>query len=444
LVNDLSWKGDDAVTPSKIRIALSLICALLAVALVPVLAPQPVSASGGGPVGGTFTIANDVADEIQPAVAYNPDRQEYLVVWHRDVGYADIRARRVSKQGTPLGNVFVVDGGEFRELRYPDVAYSPDDQEYLVVWQETSQTPPNPTTVRARRVSGTGNPMASSFDIFGTDPSQAPAVAYATTSQMFLVVWEWFDFTGNSIAARTYDPDVGPGTTHYVYEDTTGAGAYQPDVAYCRTRNEHLVVWRQDSAGIDSDIHARRVPGNGAPLPGTLFVSTLGHDEQRPAVAALPLVNNQGNYLVSWELDIGTSMNVMARSVEIASDGSASMGVQWPLAATDEDEVKPAVGASESRGQYLVTWQQQVFHDIPGGGGWVNDPIVGRPLASDGTPQGSTFTEIGEYDAGWSAVAAGGVGNYLVAFEDTPSGGSVNVYGHMWGDRIYLPLVMRQ
>jgi hypothetical protein len=170
----------------------------------------------------------------------------------------------------------------------------------------------------------------------------------------------------------------------------------------------------------------------------------LGHDEQRPAVAALPLVNNQGNYLVSWELDIGTSMNVMARSVEIASDGSASMGVQWPLAATDEDEVKPAVGASESRGQYLVTWQQQVFHDIPGGGGWVNDPIVGRSLASDGTPQGSTFTEIGEYDAGWSAVAAGGVGNYLVAFEDTPSGGSVNVYGHMWGDRIYLPLVMRQ
>ena len=430
------------MTLSKNSIALNLICAVLAATLASVSVPLPVAAAGGGPVGGTFTIADDGADEIKPAVAYNPDREEYLVVWHRDVGYADIRARRISRDGTPLGNVFIVDGGEFRELRYPDVAYSPDDQEYLVVWQETSQTPPNPTNVRARRVSGTGSPMASSFDIFGTDPSQAPAVAYATTSQLFLVVWEWFDFTGNSLAARTYDPGGALGTTRYVYEDTTGAGAFQSDVAYCRTRNEHLVVWRQDSAGIDSDIHARRVSGNGEPLAGSIFVSTLGHSEQRPAVAALPLVNNQGNYAVSWELDLGTSINIMGTSVEIASDGTPSTGILRLLAATDEDEVKPAVGASQSREQYLVTWQQEVAHGE--GYVWLSDAVVGRALASDGTPQGNTFKEIGGSDAGWSAVVGGGLGSYLVAFEDTPSGGSVNIYGHMWGNRVYLPVVMRR
>jgi len=202
------------------------------------------------------------------------------------------------------------------------------------------------------------------------------------------------------------------------------------------------VVRAQDSAGIDSDIHARRVSGNGEPLAGSIFVSTLGHSEQRPAVAALPLVNNQGNYAVSWELDLGTSINIMGTSVEIASDGTPSTGILRLLAATDEDEVKPAVGASQSREQYLVTWQQEVAHGE--GYVWLSDAVVGRALASDGTPQGNTFKEIGGSDAGWSAVVGGGLGSYLVAFEDTPSGGSVNIYGHMWGNRVYLPVVMRR
>jgi hypothetical protein len=257
---------------------------------------------------------------------------------------------------------------------------------------------------------------------------------------MFLVVWEWFDFTGNSIAGRTYDPGVGRGTTRYVYEDTTGAGGFQPDLAYCRTRNEHLVVWQQTSAG-DADIDARRVNGGGQPVGSVINVGTLGNEDGKPAVAALPLVNNQGNYLVAWEADFGVERDIEARAVEIASDGTPTVGVYRLVAATEEDEVKPAVGASESREQYLVTWQQEVFHGE--GYGWVSDAVVGRATASDGSLQGSAFGEIGGYDAGWSAVAGGELGSYLVAFEDTPAGGSTNVYGCVWGNRIYLPVVMR-
>jgi len=128
--------------------------------------------------------------------------------------------------------------------------------------------------------------------------------------------------------------------------------------------------------------------------------------------------------------------------VEVVSYGSASLGIYQLIAASDEDEVKPAAGASESREQYLVTWQQEVAHGE--GYVWVSDAVVGRAAASDGTLQGSTFKEIGGYDAGWSAVAGGALGSYLVAFEDTPPMGSISMYGHMWGNRIYLPSVMQK
>ena len=145
---------------------------------------------------------------------------------------------------------------------------------------------------------------------------------------------------------------------------------------------------------------------------------------------------------MAWEADFGTERDIEARAVEIASDGTPTLSIYWPVASTEEDEVKPAVGASASRQQYLVTWQQEVAHGE--GYVWVSDAVVGRVAASDGTLQGSTFKEIGGYDAGWSAAAGGALGNYLVAFEDTVPMGSINVYGHMWGNRIYLPLVMRR
>jgi hypothetical protein len=34
-------------------------------------------------------------------------------------------------------------------------------------------------------------------------------------------------------------------------------------------------------------------------------------------------------------------------------------------------------------------------------------------------------------------------GDFLVAFDDTPDG-SRDVYGHLWGNRVYLPLVLRR
>jgi hypothetical protein len=40
-----------------------------------------------------------------------------------------------------------------------------------------------------------------------------------------------------------------------------------------------------------------------------------------------------------------------------------------------------------------------------------------------------------------SAVTGGPLGDFLVAFDDVTGSG---VYGRLWGNRIYLPLVVRE
>ncbi|MGD2155634.1 MAG: hypothetical protein PVG32_02080, partial [Anaerolineales bacterium] len=73
---------------------------------------------------------------FEPAVAYNSLRDEYLVVWSNTrAGGAtkDIYARRVRGDGTLLSYWTITHNANFHNYE-PDVAYSPLQDEYLVVW----------------------------------------------------------------------------------------------------------------------------------------------------------------------------------------------------------------------------------------------------------------------------------------------------------------------
>jgi len=65
-------------------------------------------------------------------------------------------------------------------------------------------------------------------------------------------------------------------------------------------------------------------------------------------------------------------------------------------------------------------------------------------LALDGAPLHYT-TLVGGVQVFDAAVAAGQACGHLVAFDDnaTPGVFSRGIYGQLWGNRIYLPLVFR-
>jgi hypothetical protein len=71
--------------------------------------------------------------------------------------------------------------------------------------------------------------------------------------------------------------------------------------------------------------------------------------------------------------------------------------------------------------------------------------IQGRTLALDGSLLSDT-TLIGGRQVFDSAVVAGPVGDFLVAFDDNETFGTLSrgIYGRLWGNRLYLPLLIRQ
>ena len=121
-------------------------------------------------------------------------------------------------------------------------------------------------------------------------------------------------------------------------------------------------------------------------------------------------------------------------------DGNGTQHTTQTLADTAWTEHSPAVAGNEGRQQFLVVW---VWIPV------ITPPAVmqvyGRGVAGDGTALGTESVEVGGGQVFKTAIASGGTGDYLIAFDDNELLGISNrgIYGRLWGTRVYLPLVLR-
>lgn len=111
--------------------------------------------------------------------------------WNDRPGNDDIGAQRLDKHGHKIGGTIFISAGPGHERRYPDVAYNTQSQQYMVVWENLQQG--GYKSIRARRLTGTGASLDAN-DIVITGDSNLytpvrPAIAYASTSNRYMVVW---------------------------------------------------------------------------------------------------------------------------------------------------------------------------------------------------------------------------------------------------------------
>ncbi|HQP44276.1 MAG TPA: hypothetical protein PLV66_11410 [Thermoanaerobaculales bacterium] len=154
-------------------------------------------------------------DADYPAVVYNPDVDEYLVVWEADdtvQGMVDneveIFAQRVYSTGILIGsNLRMSDMGGSGDSLYdafePSVAYDDQNFEYCVVWYGDDDSPPL---------------VNDEYEIYGQK-----------------ITWD----------------GVGTGPNDFRISDMGGSGdlaydAYDPSIAYNPAANEYFVVWQGD------------------------------------------------------------------------------------------------------------------------------------------------------------------------------------------------------
>jgi len=413
----------------------------LCFAIVFLLIATPLSVKAGVAILNMITVSYDNSlDETLPAVAYNSQRQEYLVVWYNDrAGNDDIIAQRVSVNGTLIGGKFYISAGVGADRRYPKVAYNSKQDQYLVVW-EHYDTSSGYYDIKCRRVDGSGYVLDASDILIESGsnlhtPSKL-AVSYASTPDRYLVVWEdvWHPIP---IQYTIYGQVITPQGALEGSDFTISAGTDQrqePDLAYNRHANRYLVVWQQ-KAGTLWAVHGQQVKGDGGTYQGDILIAYYSGDCEYPSVASIPNTQTNEKFLVVWQLEYSTSPSIHnIYGIVINEDGSlASSDVKILLSYTDT--TVPSVAGDETSQQYLVAWQNPLAAG--------DNPIYARALSYDGALKGEVANLEGQ-DANYPAVASGPNGDFFTVWQDKPTGATTTgIFGHLWGNRLFMPLTIK-
>ncbi len=207
------------------------------------------------------------------AVAYNNTNNEYLVVWDGNDNEREIFGQRLNAaSGAAVGidDFRISDMGPNGNPNFaalvPSVAYNSTNNEYLVVWSGDDNTAPlvdEEREIFGQRLDATGSDVgANDFRISDMGPNGnpnfaalVPSVAYNSTNNEYLVVWEGddntsplvddeFEIFGQQISATGGEV----GTNDFRLSDMGPNGnasfdAEVPNVAYNSTNNLFLVVW---------------------------------------------------------------------------------------------------------------------------------------------------------------------------------------------------------
>ncbi len=236
----------------------------------------------------------------QPAVTYNGDRDEYLVVWTGDDlqfrfvpnpprfipalvdNELEIFGQRLTANGTEIGvNDFrISDAGPTADpkvdARSPDVAYSSIAKQYTAVWESTEPFgTTNEVQVYGQRLSGTGVTTGvndfliseAARDGQGEPRAVDPEVTASTRASEFLIVW-----TDGSNMAQLFGERrdgsgalIGPSDVSLATkppDDTSGPS----DVAYSAFDNRYIATWTYaDMDQVKSDVIDRRLVAGAAP-----------------------------------------------------------------------------------------------------------------------------------------------------------------------------------
>jgi hypothetical protein len=401
---------------------------------------ESIAASNLGP---EIIISERSSEEYSPAIAYNSVHNQYLVVWENDWGggYHDIYAQRLSGDGRLLSSFSLATGNSQAN---PAVAYDPVNDHYLVVWAYDYYGDGRDWDVYGTFIPWNGPEYGfTAWPICDWPSNQGhPAVAYAGTQKEFLVVWKSeTDAVPGYISARRIAAAGGfPTADGFTVSQGTQIRDF-PDVTYNLHRNEYLVTWDLELSASNIDIYGKRLTGNGDTLTGgdpsvmgEFVIAGWPSFEAAPAVAAC---DKADQYLVAWQSDQAPAENNYAIYARYLN-GDAVPGNVYEIDDTTSPELNVDVDCNLGGDRYLLAWQTRytnLRYGIWARIAWPNESLAPR---FEVQPPGSATNR--EYPA-----VAGGRTGFLVAWEhQRDSGGNRDIHGRLVQYELHLPLVLRQ
>ncbi len=232
------------------------------------------------------------------ALAYGSSPDEFLVVWvNRDAGSTRdmVAGRRVKAGGGfPMGT-FVIAAGSLDNRGNPDVAYNAQRNQYLVVYDDYPKVNEN---IYGKRLSATGIPIAGGEFAIADWPGDEidPAVASCPATDQYLVAWHGIPTPGDGVWARFVSGLGGLGSMVTLDEFPWWSYHYPLDLACGVTELEmedprYLVTW-STSFDLDGTSYAREILTTGSQSDEVQIDRWTG---------AIAVAGGAINHLVAWE-----------------------------------------------------------------------------------------------------------------------------------------------
>jgi hypothetical protein len=401
----------------------------------------------GALMGGEIGLSPAFDDHEDPVLAFGTQQDQWLVVW-RDFrnGNADITGQFVTREGLLSGEPIEICAHGTHQYE-PAVAYNSDDDEFLVVWQDSRS---GNLDIYGQRVdAGSGNLVNGVISITADPDSQLyPALAYNDGDGQYLVVWvDKRDDPGDESNWNIYGLRLNPDGTTFDVSDFVICARQENQsdvaVAYNPVRGQYLVVWLDHSLP-DGGIAGQRVRATDPRIAGFNFDICAENTLQRhPSLAS---GSASGEYLVAWQdnRDGATDMNIYGRRV--SGTGALLGTADIPISTAVGNQWRPHVSYDSATDRYNLFWIDE-RNSAP------NPDIYGQALAADGQ---LLFTDADENVPAWvypggqtdPAVAIDPAdGRGLLVWEDNRNGQSPKIYGRLGEPadlyQVFLPLATR-
>lgn len=261
---------------------------------------------------------------------------------------------------------------------HPAVAYDPDNNRFLVVFEDRWLT--FYSNIYMILLDSSGNELAEGFVTSGDTDDVTPDVAYVG-SGTFVVVWcQQPDPQSPAQSVILASPVTYDGTALLVPEDpavishgaSSGtAGATLPRIAAGKD-NQSLVVWQRpvdttnpDPSTWTHDIQGCIVDVTAQPVGQINTIAATTRDETLPDASYDPY---DDEFLVTWQDQVGSANHdILTRVVHTGATGTFTPGPATTIAGTSRDDTHPAVTWSQNLHKFVVAWEATVSptnHDL--------------------------------------------------------------------------------
>ncbi len=354
--------------------------------------------------------ADPAYDALEPALAWSSERNEYLVVWRADDNALaddefEIFGQRLDAAGAEIGSDdfrlsdMGPDGNPDYDALEPALVYNANNDEYLVVWRGDDNTPPlvdGELEIFGQRLAGDGSALgAGDFQIsdLGSDgsdgaeglydPGPRPAVTYSSANNEYLVAWSGTDEPLTSGEQEIYlqrldagraDPftaihELGPNDYKISAMGPDGDATFLaelPAVAFAEDLGELLVVWRADDDTPPLAADEFEIFGQRFAIPLQYFVSdgsSFAQGENPELAFGTPGRGSGGEFRV-WQGDDQHASGIFGGFF----DGSTLIGTEFQINTyTTGDQTEPHLAYDNLTDEFMVVWQGATQDDPSAG-----------------------------------------------------------------------------